>query len=274
MMDDDLYQRCMQALRQRNFQEQRHLSEATLHTLASELVARVPAKRLVPLVDTIVANYLNHRQQVAALLDPEHPDHNDQWRIATDRISYIARLRGFADTKDSATDLDDLVQIVSIEFCSSLSRYYFESTLDTWLHSVTLRRLRRFRRDLSAAKRSAIREPFELAVEIPDPTADDSSRVIAAELCDRIRDVLERQKGGKRLAVVFFLHALADRSTEEIGDLIGRHPSRVRSLLKTAREVLRRELGDMIDQADRREVLVRFSGDSCDLKQAEIGVDR
>lgn len=250
MMSEDSYQRWMQALRQRNFQEQLHLSPAELHDLATELTARIPAERVEQLPQIIVANFLNHRQQVSALRDTGHRDHHEQWQIALDRIRYIARLRGFQTTGDGAVDLDDLVQTVSIAFAASLARYYFESTLDTWLHSVTLRRLRRFRRDQNAAKRNAKQEPFELAEMIPDPDTADESRAIAAELCRQIKEILERQKNGKRLAMVFFLYAIKDLPTEEIGRRIGRHQSRVRSLLNIAREVLRRELGGIADQSD------------------------
>lgn len=243
MMSDDLHQRCIRALRQRNAQNPTPLSEAAISVIARKLIAIVPARRLDRLTETIITNYLKFQPQVQALIDPDHPGHDEQWQIALQRIRYIARLRGFSDTGDSAIELEDLVQTIANEFHQSLARYSYESTLETWLHSVTIRQLHRFRRDRSAAKRSAVYEPFERAELVPDP-ADDEAYIHGLELSERIKHILERQKDGKRLAKVFFLHALADCSTETIGKLIGRHPSRVRALLTLAREALRRELGE------------------------------
>lgn len=241
MMSEDLHQRCLQSLRQRNAQERQPRSEDTLSTIANELIAQIPARQLGRLTDTTIAYYLTYQPQVRSLLDPSQPDHHEQWQVAFRRIRYIARLHGFGETGDSAVELADIVQTIAGEFHLSLTRYSYESTLETWLHSVTIRQLYRFRRNRGAAKRSAIYEPFERAELVPDPGADEA-HIHAAELAKQIKLILERQKDGKRLAQVFLLHALADQSAETIGKLIGRHPSRVRALISIAREVLRREL--------------------------------
>lgn len=233
----------MRALRQRNNQGHHYLSEGELQALARELIAKLPAERLDAQLDAITGYCLNHHQQVRALLDPQDRDHHEQWQSLIRRIRMIARHRGFGQISDGAIDLEDLVQLVCAEVVTSLDNYYYESSLETWLHSVTLRRLRRFQRDQGAAKRSAEREPLDAAEELPDPQAHHDARVFAAELLARIEAILLREKRGKRLYQIFVLRVLEDRSTEEIGALIHLHPSRVRVLLNAAREALRRGLG-------------------------------
>lgn len=243
MMSENLHHRCMQSLRQRNAQRGMGLSEDAMLAITNELIAHASSRQLGRLTDTFIDYYLTYRSQVRSLLDPSQPDHHDQWHVAIRRIRYIARLRGFGETGDSAVELDDIVQTIASEFHLSLQRFSYACTLETWLHSITIRQLQRFLRNRGAAKRTAIYAPFERAELVPDPSADEA-HIHGAELAEQIRQILERQKDGKRLAQVFLLHALADQSAEAIGKLIRRNPSRVRAMLNIAREILRRELAN------------------------------
>lgn len=181
---------------------------------------------------------------VQALLDHGHPAHNDQWRYWMQRALEVLRKRGMAWSSDAAVDVDDFNQMAQEAFLGSLKKFNYESSLDTWVHSVVVRSINRHVRDSLAQKRGQRPESLNNLSDGDLPLEDNNNNDDPAQSA-RNRIVIDQaskilfEYGGERLVLVFLWYTVDLYTTTEIANKVNLHPSRVRALLTDARKVLR-----------------------------------
>lgn len=213
-----------------------NLSPSQIDEYVSRIARLSPPPAAQPRCEQVLRNFHQDHAMVIALRDERSANHQDAWSWAHEEIRQAARSKRLLWSGDRAVEENDLIQIVQTEVFRSIGEYRFESSLRTWLHSVTIRRLSRFHRDQGAAKRAVQLAPLEAAQH--RVTDDDlESQALASALAADVAVILSTAKD-RRLLQIFQLHMLDDRSIEEIGVRLALHPSRVRALLKTLRELL------------------------------------
>lgn len=248
---ESLIVRCCAAVSALNQHHGWGLSGNQIKLYAEQIVGQVPVSSLEQHLAQVIGNFHADHRRVADLRDKDSADHIAAWEWVSDEIAKVAQLKGLSWSRDPVIDLDDLVQTVQIEVVRSLGNYRFESLLKTWLHSVTVQRLRRFHRDNAAAKRAVHPEPLEAALGQTVEWDRSEQKLLASALQAEIRRILA-VTGDTRYAAIFLLRVVGDLSNQEIALRLHLHPSRVRALLKTARDMLRSDPG-LRDWGDRRE---------------------
>ncbi|NTU83844.1 MAG: hypothetical protein HGA45_31470, partial [Chloroflexales bacterium] len=133
----------------------------------AQILCQVPAAVLENQLEQVVGHFHADHQLVAALRDARSPAHAEAWAWVEREIARVTQVKGLAWSRDRAVEAGDLVQTVHAEVVRVIGDYHYASSLRTWLQSVTVRRLRRYHRDSSAAKRAVRPEPLEQAVEQP-----------------------------------------------------------------------------------------------------------
>lgn len=241
---ESLRSRCHTCVEDLNRSESWGLDSAQITALTNQILEYVPLKsNETDLALTLAVQYFYHDgPQLRALRNAADPQHEEAWEWAAREITRIMQIKGLDWSRDRAVSPDDLVQIVQSELIHALADYRFESSLRTWIYSVTIRRLRRFHRDTSALKRKATLEPLDTAAEQPVEWEEIEPRVLASVLIDDINRVLALS-GDTRYSYIFRSRVIAEQSTEEIGAKLQLHPSRVRALFKIARELLQKDSG-------------------------------
>ncbi|WP_129633782.1 sigma-70 family RNA polymerase sigma factor [Candidatus Oscillochloris fontis] len=179
---------------------------------------------------------------VEALRDHGHPAHDDQWLFWTQRVVAILCKLRMNWSSDAAVDVDDLNQKAQFALFTSLPSFNYQSSLDTWVRSVVVNTINRYVRDSLAQKRAQRPESLD---GLPDgdlsdeDTNDDPAQSMLNQiLVDQTREILF-EYGGQRLVLMFFWHTMKLHTTTEIAQMVNLHPSRVRALLKDARQMLR-----------------------------------
>jgi len=218
------------------------LTSEQVDTYVVQLLRHVPAHSLEAQMEQIVSYFHADHGRVAALSDQHSLEHRDAWAWVEYEIARVAKIKGLNWSRDRIVEMSDLVQTVVAEVVRSLGDYRFESSLRTWLHGVTVRRLRRFHRDSSAAKRTGQIEPIDAAADQAQEWAQSEQPIMASLLAAEITRVLSIT-GDKRYARIFLMRTVGDMSSDEIGQRLRLHPSRVRALLKIARDLLRQDPG-------------------------------
>ena len=206
-------------------------------TALTPLLADISAERST----AIIANYHRDHASVLSLSDTTHPDHQRAWVEWAAQVLRILRGSGLAWSRDVALESDDLTQIALAELARALPSFRYQSRFSSWVYSVIIRCARRYHRDAQAQRRSGTTTPIEeadQATPLVDTHESPEQAANAQLLVERINAVLATHSD-KRLLLIFTLWAVDDRSTTEIGTLIGLHESRVRALLKLARDLLR-----------------------------------
>jgi RNA polymerase sigma-70 factor (ECF subfamily) len=238
MVETDSYGMfCRQVVEQLNNQEGWQLDDATQEQYVREIVGRVSLDRLMRQAEHIVRHYHHDHGRVQALFDADRPEHIDAWAQVQRDILASAQRHNLATARDPAISRDDIIQIVQAEIVRALPSYRYESSLRTWIYSVTVRRLKRFLRDSIAGKRAVQAESIStLDYEPMDPESIEPI-ANARALMQQIEQILTHMDG-PRTALIFRLHILHDRSAEDIGRYVHLHPSRVRALLVRARQIL------------------------------------
>ncbi len=178
---------------------------------------------------------------VQALLDHGHPAHDDQWRYWMQRALEVLRKWRMGWSSDAAVDVDDLNQKAQMAFLESLKTFNYKSSLDTWLHSVVVRSVNRHVRDSLAKKRAQRPDCLDdlSEAEQQDGESDTCFESVQQQIViDQTRQILF-ESGGERLVLIFFLYTFDRYSAKEIAAMVGLHDSRVRALLRSARNLLR-----------------------------------
>jgi RNA polymerase sigma-70 factor (ECF subfamily) len=113
----------------------------------------------------------------------------------------------------SNVDMDDLLQEAFFQIFNSLGSYRGESSLSTWLHSVTVRVARAH---LSRRKLPTVR--LELVPEPAGANASAEERAHMREVARHLYAVLDKIEPSKRIA--FALHVIDGRPLKEVAALM------------------------------------------------------
>jgi RNA polymerase sigma factor (sigma-70 family) len=189
----------------------------------------------------VAANYHADHQLVASLRDAAHPDHERAWSRYAGQVLGVLRRAGRDWSRDGAIDADDLAQIARAELVRALPGYRYRSRFSSWAYSVISRCARdqiRFATTLRRSGATVSLQELTEAVEPADPQELHERAARARLLAERIAAVLDAHPD-RRLRRIFHLSAVEERTSAEIGELVNLHESRVRALLKLARELLR-----------------------------------
>jgi RNA polymerase sigma factor (sigma-70 family) len=192
--------------------------------------------------ETVAFNYHADHGTVAALRDSGHPDHNRAWARWSSQALGMLRRQGLDWLRDGAVSAEDMAQIVLAELARALPSYGYRSRFSSWAYSVVARCAQRQVRAASAQRRSAPVESLDM-VEVgapPDPQPQHEQAANARILAARVSEVLAAHSD-RRLATIFQLWAVEEHTSAEIGAVVRLHESRVRALLKQARELLRED---------------------------------
>lgn len=232
--------RCRRAIEALNQREAWNLTGYQVEAYVRQIVQQASDEALTAQLEQVVRYFHQDHQLVAALRDEQSLEHRQSWDWVAYEIVRVAKIYRLDWSSDRSIENDDLIQIVRFEVARSLEKYRFESSFRTWLQRVTFRRLSRLHRDNGADKRALrpqrIEEIEEEAVEWSDLEHHANAKLLLAEV-ERILS----SKHDKRLAAIFFMSAIGDWSTAEIGQELRLHPSRIRVLLKNTREMLCRD---------------------------------
>jgi RNA polymerase sigma-70 factor (ECF subfamily) len=147
----------------------------------------------------------------------------------------------------SNTQMDDLMQEAFLEVFRSLKTFRGESSLGTWIDRCTVRVAYAY---LSNKRRRV--PQLELVPDVPDVDPSAEERVLAREAARRLYSELDRLEPTHRLA--FTLHAIEDRSLQEIAYLMETSLVATKSRVWRARQALEK-------RARRDPLLARFLGD-------------
>jgi RNA polymerase sigma factor (sigma-70 family) len=189
----------------------------------------------------ICGYYHADHQFVEALGRSNHPLHNDLWIAWLAQAAQILHSAGLAWSTDTAVDYEDLAQIAQMALVVSLPKFAYRSSFSTWAHTVVVQSVQRHIRDSYAQKRAQRPDSLDAMPEFDAPACDADQperQAITIDLLDQINAIFAH-KGEARLARIFYLWAIADHTTTDIGSLIHLHPSRVRTLLSQARILLK-----------------------------------
>ncbi|WP_165360728.1 RNA polymerase sigma factor [Candidatus Chloroploca sp. Khr17] len=216
------------------------LSASELESYAQSLVRCLPEHVDQVKLTQMVLYYHQDHQQVAALQNRSHPDHDQFWTIWLHDVAQVINRGKMASLGDHALDADDLAQTALDEMSRSLKNFKYQSSLKTWVYRLVVQTSRRMLRDLRAKKRprgvASLDELPEEALALCDACEPDEEACgemligLTCALLERIKD--------QRMAQIFYLAAVDDLSTAQIGNIVHLHPSRVRALLQQARTLL------------------------------------
>ncbi|RRR72821.1 MAG: RNA polymerase sigma factor [Candidatus Viridilinea halotolerans] len=205
-----------------------------LHALWPIEVAPAKARRIC------MHYHFDHAVQLM-LLDSTHPRYSAGWEEWSGMALRFLHSAGCCAYTDATLATEDLAQITLLELWHSLPSFSFTSRLTTWAHAVVVRTARRIYRDRLVRKRTEQR--FVLAAqgtaEEALPEQQHPVALVEADALERLACDLLLKTADERLVRIFLLHARHDLTSEQIAPLVDLHPSRVRSLMKQARGIVR-----------------------------------
>lgn len=217
------------------------IAPALAEAYARHIMAFVAEDDTEAKLRVMIVNYHLDHANVAILQERSHPEHPQAWEYWMRRTMAILRKEGFGWFSDQAIDLEDLAQSAFVELVRSLENYQYRSRFSTWAHQVIANRIRRMLRDSRAQKRAVRPDSLD---QLPDPDVIPDTAIYAEAavhhrlLHEQVQSILGALPD-QRISQIFHLWALEDRRIAEIGQLVQLHPSRVRTLLQQARELLR-----------------------------------
>lgn len=191
----------------------------------------------------VIANYHADHDQVATLQDANHAAYEDAWTHWCAQVIGMLRRSGRGWSQTGAVEFDDLAQIGRVALIVALPTYRYRSRLSTWAFSVVDRAVRDHLRAANARRRSGATAPLDKAAQmgsVVDPGASPEQVARGQLLAEHVAALL-RMHPDERLARIFHLWAVEDQTSAGIGEMVNLHESRVRALLKFARERLRED---------------------------------
>jgi RNA polymerase sigma-70 factor (ECF subfamily) len=172
---------------------------------------------------------------------------DDQGAFETLVERYQNRLVGiFFHMVGSREEAEDLCQEVFLRLFRSRKGYRPKAKFATWLFTIAnnlaLNHLRRKGRNpsISLAGASGSQPAPAVARHIEAREGTPSAQVRQAELSDLVRDAMATLNEDQKMAVL--LNKFEEMSYAEIGDVMGRSPAAIKSLLARARNQLREQL--------------------------------
>ncbi|HEU4325450.1 MAG TPA: sigma-70 family RNA polymerase sigma factor [Roseiflexaceae bacterium] len=180
--------------------------------------------------------YHNDRVLVRTLLDPDDAAHKEAWEKIFQEVSRIVywKMKG---KEDVLLEADDFIQIANIQVIKSVRTFQFNSLFSTWLAKVVMNTMIQARRDGFAKKRSATTTQLDDNIQ-DQKHQQPEEQVNQKALVDLIRQVLAKHPD-KRLQQIFLLAKQNDRTTHDIGQLLGLSSARIRALLSQAKSLLK-----------------------------------
>lgn len=184
--------------------------------------------------------HLDH-EQVEALLQSEHHDHDGRWAHWIQQIGIILRSNNipWGATLNHCTD--DMAQDVIVEVIKSLKTFGYCSRLATWIFAITLNTVRQKQRKDRAGKRQAVVDSLDGMVQgnFPDQKTDGPEEAVELSLLyARIMELLQTHPD-RRVPKIFELHAMQDQTLNTIGGMFNLGTTRIYNLLKKIYEQLR-----------------------------------
>lgn len=240
MIDPNIVDRCHQLIAQSDEQLGWSLGPSAREHYAAvlaPLLAGLPEERW----PVVAFNYHTDHTIVAALRDADHPDHHSVWIRWCAQVVGVLRRSGRDWSEDGLHSIDDLAQTARIALVQALPGYRYRSRFSSWAYSVIERSTRDQLRAARAQRRSGDTTSLDGLAEASQPSdrsAAHEQSAYARLLGERIAIVLGNHPD-RRVARIFHLWAVEDRTSAEIGQIVNLHESRVRALLKMARELLR-----------------------------------
>src|SRR3712207_1748572 len=126
-----------------------------------------------------------------------------------------------------------------MELARSIPTYCYQSRFKTWAYKLIVSRARNDLRWSRAAKRALRPESLEQLPEVDAAVAEAQHREMLARarlLADLVDEVL-RSQPDPRMAQIFRLWAIEDKSAVEIGQIVGVGLSRTNALLRETRSL-------------------------------------
>lgn len=234
--------RCRAVVIALNQQEEWGLMVQQIDAYVEQIVEQVPPDVLAAHPATIARHFHADHELVRALRDQRSAKHPSAMSWAAGEITKAIRSKNLVWSNDQSVELADLVQVAQAELARSIGNYHYRSSLRTWLHSLTIRRIRRFHRDNAAVKRAAELKPLEDASAQPFLLSSFEQEVMASLLEAEVQRVLTTQ-GSERHGQIFRLRVIDGLSAEQVGKQVKLHPSRVRTLLRHCYELLQQDPG-------------------------------
>lgn len=240
------FSRCLHTIHQLNWERGWCLSEEEQYNYATTLAELIADDYPEDQLRRAIGNYHDDHVLVDALRDRNHVCHDDAWLKLEQRVRQVLVSRQLHWISDGQHEFEDLIQVALLEIVRSLQNFRYACHFSTWAYKVIIDSVRRTMRDSKAIKRSIrpdsrdrSEELHHRAVQIPAPRSEQPTHMVDLwELQRLIMEILYTHKD-KRLFSIFDLHYVHDRSIEEIGERLKLHPSRIRTLLKAAQQLVR-----------------------------------
>jgi RNA polymerase sigma factor (sigma-70 family) len=218
-----------------------HLTAAQELAYPQAIIAYLPEDCTDAQLQRIVWYYHLDHEEVRALCDAQHTQHQEAWQRWHTQVSHILRSVNLDWLSDVAVDLEDLTQLALDKMRQSIASYRFNSRFSTWAYTVIVRTAQHVIRKQRAAKRTATVVSLDSGTALSSPadqTTDPEAHASAKELTALINSVLA-EHGGLRWVEIFQLWFHEDQRLVDIGRQVGLSPSRVSILLEHMRLLLR-----------------------------------
>lgn len=182
--------------------------------------------------------------QVALVLRMQNGDHT-AFEILVD--CYKSSVANYAArTLGDATEAQDIAQNVFVKVFRSISHFRFQSTISTWIFTITRnlcinelrRRARRQFASFDEMQRNGKPSP-ELALEAA-PQSDPQDAIVNAELIEKIEQALADLPERQRRAILLLREN--ELSYEDIASVLGVSVPATKALIHCGRKELKRRL--------------------------------
>lgn len=233
--------RCLKFVGKLNEEQGWNLSADEQQAYAAEVYVHLPKGCTDDLLRKLIVYYHTEHELVHALLDCDHLGYEAHWKEWMTTAMAILQQARLGWSADGTTTGEDLAQVALAQLLQALPTFHYTSRFSTWAYSVITRSVRRYLRDQSAGKRTG--HPISLdqhpQLDVVQREAEHPEMAATVRSLMALIDTVLTDRADERLAYIYQLWAVRDLRPEEIGKLVQLSPSRVRSLLAQARELLR-----------------------------------
>jgi RNA polymerase sigma factor (sigma-70 family) len=198
----------------------------------------------------ILAYYHTDHQVVEALRDPTHPKHVAHWAAWTQQALrwLISRSAALPGIDEGAVSSEDLAQEALYDLWRGLPTYRYRSRFQTWAFTVIGNCLIRYHRALQTEKRGVSPQIQSLDALIAtgkplfDEVTPSPDEVALSNILDTLLRQVLKQHPDHRLTTIYQLWAYEEQPMRTIAEQLHLSATRVHSLLRRARTLLRDEL--------------------------------
>ena len=215
-----------------------HLSQEQKSAYASALCHYTPDHPSKFVLQMLITNY--HADH--ALVNALQAGDDGSWTELYNRITAIVATRFQYYTRDEELPREDMVQMVGEEIYRALPSYCYASRFLTWMYAVAFHTIQRHQRFRRAAKRSGSVESLDVLGEladVPTPSTEHPETVTDDKALLALVDGILAAQSAPRLGEIFRMWFVEDMRLWDIGERVKLDPSRVSTLLKQVRQILR-----------------------------------